>query len=172
MQFSPDGRRLLISDQECRACVWDIAGEKICWSGSYAKIAFAPDGATLVAEHNDLELLDAATGKVRSKLPPPENPGLGSNALVYSPEGDWIAVGRFDGTVYLYPTNGKPEISMRFTAVDPPRTVDPILDEIRFRQRPVSDLAFSRDGRWLCTGGTDGGLRDVGRSRRVPRYFG
>src|SRR5262249_45405052 len=65
MQFSPDGRRLLLSDRDARACVWDVAGAKVCWHARYAMCEFSPDGATVVGEALGWHVLDANTGKAR-----------------------------------------------------------------------------------------------------------
>jgi RNA polymerase sigma factor (sigma-70 family) len=162
MQFSPDGRRLLLSDHNSRACVWDLAGQKICWAAPFALCAFSPDGATVVGEHRGWHFRDAKTGKPCGKLALGERGFGGFRALAYSPDGQRIAAGHHDGTVHLcLPTASGPV--PQFKAVEEPRAMkDPILGALDGAKRqgaPVYALTFSRDGRWLCTTGLDGSLR-------------
>jgi RNA polymerase sigma factor (sigma-70 family) len=157
MQFSPDGRRLLLADQKGRACVWDLPSQKVCWDASFEICAFSSDGATVIGERYGWHVRDASTGKPCGKLALP--PG-DCHALACSPDGQRIAVSHHDGTVYLCPTTGAVS---QFKAFDRLKALDdPITGKFMRREREVGaaiELAFSPDGRWFCTTGTDGSLR-------------
>jgi RNA polymerase sigma factor (sigma-70 family) len=162
MQFSPDGRLLLLSDQQRRACVWDLAGEKVCWKAPFGLCAFSADGATVVGDVNGWQVRDAKTGKLVGKLALGDGGFGGFYALACSPDGQFIAAGRYNGTVTLCPTTATAAVAT-FKACDSPAyQKDPIvgfrLPEDR-EGAPIHALAFSPDGRWLCTSGADGSVR-------------
>jgi RNA polymerase sigma factor (sigma-70 family) len=179
LQISPDGRRLLISDSRCRACVWDLAGEKVCWHASFVICAFSADGATVVGQWNDgWHVRDANTGRPCGKLALDHGVFGGFYALACSPDGRRIAAGDHDGTVYLCPTAPGGPVS-QFKAADATRFVnDPVMGPVLLAVggigAPVHALAFSRDGRWLCTTGADGSLRvwEVATQAEVLRLPG
>lgn len=177
MRFSPDGQRLLIADHNYHARCWDIKGEKALWGGRSGRLAFAPDGKTVLTEFAgpELEVRDAASGKVRNKLRwtrnQPEFLG-GISTLAYSPDGQRIAVGIRTGAVYLCDARTGAEIT-HFQAVDAPK--GPFLEPGRKRfGLNVDDLNFSPDSRWLCTSGADGSVRlwEVATGREVLRRSG
>jgi WD40 repeat protein len=178
MHFSADGRRLLLSDQKGRACLWALVDEKVLWKALFALCAFSRDGATVVGERDGWHILDATTGKPLGKLPLAT--GLGFRAVVYSPSGRQIAVGGPDGTVSLCPTTQNGAVT-QFKAVDELKALkDPVLGPFLRREREggpgVDALAFSPDGRWLCTNGLDGSVRlwevaTLGEALRLPGHI-
>jgi RNA polymerase sigma factor (sigma-70 family) len=181
MQFSPDGARLLLLGRkglEGRACVWDLAGQKVCWHAPFALCAFSADGATVVGEREGWQVRDAKTGKPCGKLALGSGGFGGFQALACSPDGQRIAVGHHDGSVSLCPTTPKGAVA-HFRAVDVLKaSKDPILGVFLGRMgdgTPVHALAFSRDGRWLCTLGADGSVRlwevaTLGEVLRLPGH--
>jgi WD40 repeat protein len=179
MQFSPDGARLLLSDQKGRACVWDLASQKVCWDAPFALCAFSADGATVIGERDGWQVRDANTGKPCGKLALGPGGLGGFQALACSPDGQRIAVGHYDGSVSLCPTTPKGVVA-HFRAVDALKALkDPVLGALLRRRgegAAVHALAFSRDGRWLCTTGADGSVRlwevaTLGEVLRLPGHL-
>jgi len=73
VQFSPDGRGLLVADWSYGLRLWDTVARKELWRTEQAcqPSAFSPDGKTVAASLDggpEVILLDATTGKQRSRL--------------------------------------------------------------------------------------------------------
>src|SRR5262249_29578807 len=158
----PDGTRLLLSDSKGRACLWVLAEEKTSWHAPFAPCAFSPDGATVVGNGDGWHVWDATTGKPCGKLNRRNDDFGRVQALAYSPGGQRIAVGLEDATVYLCPTKTVRAIT-HFKAAEALKALKaPVLGAILRAQgegAAVHTLAFSPDGRWLCTSGVDGSGR-------------
>lgn len=102
--------------------------------------AFSPDGARFaVAEAGDtVEVFDVKFNKRITKKDFPSSADEGwIHSVRYSPDGRYLAVPRADGAIVLYRRNtDEQELLLKHTA-------------------KVNSLAFSADGRWLGSGGTD-----------------
>jgi RNA polymerase sigma factor (sigma-70 family) len=162
MRFSPDGRRLLVADSRYQARLWDLATGAVSWRGGFGARAFTADGKTVVSESGPyLRFLDAAGGKARAKVRlntgTPDNLGIIA-AITASPDGRRLAVGLHNGAVYLCDAHTGDEI-LHFQATDPPAREG--LDVMWWERvaAHVYGLAFSADGKWLCTSGADGSVR-------------
>jgi WD40 repeat protein len=142
--FSPDGARLAIAGLGLfHIEIWDTRSKKRISlyerpgnaTETLRSLAFAPDGKTLIVSTDDsIQFVDAATGKTTAETP--ERLVLG---LAVSPDGRWLATGRFDG-VTLWDL--------------PKRTKTP-------KQWPVAaaeSVEFSPDGRLLAAGSDDGSV--------------
>jgi WD40 repeat protein len=178
MRFSPDGRRLLIMDRNYRARLWELSSGSVCWKNAFGAAEFSPDGKTLAMVHVGpyLNLLDASNGKTRARLRlntnTPERVGS-APAIAFSPDGQRLALGM--NGVYVCDARTGAEIH-HFQAADLPKGIHEI--ERRMLQKTgdggVRGLAFSPDGRWLCTSGRDGSVRlwEVITGREVLRRDG
>jgi len=165
LQFSPDGRHLCVNDAKRQAGIWDLNTGKLLWKRRVSFTAFSPDGRTVTAWANELRFLDSATGEIRKSIvcdpSHPEN-ARSKEVFAYSPDGKRMAVTigkRFDmgrtGIMLLdleTQNLGKP-----FPAVDGKRGLPKFFPETA--GYTVNALAFSLDGKWLLSGGSDRTVR-------------
>jgi WD40 repeat protein len=156
--FSADGKFLAVSVRPVGTGVWEVATGKEVWHDpANGKVAFSPDGRTLVFGGFDklLRFRDAATGKVRLTLPV-ERPNEYIDALFFSPDGRTLATCHHGGTVYLRdPQTGAARQRLHgFTTV-------------------AWDGSFSPDGKWLAVAG-DRAIRvwEVATGAALARFEG
>ncbi|MEE8111061.1 MAG: hypothetical protein V3T44_08555, partial [bacterium] len=92
--------------------VWDLTRKggnlvqsMIGHEAAILRTAFSPDGKTLItaAEDARVKIWDAETRRERKGV---EGQSDWVMALTFDPEGDRLAVGRYDGSVSLYETAG------------------------------------------------------------------
>jgi WD40 repeat protein len=106
-------------------------------------LAFRPDGKTLAAAGGApamAAIWDLATHRRTALL----NYSNGAQGIAYSPNGRTIALGTWQGVVYLWDT---------WTHLGEVRAQD--LESWRAHRSAVADVAFSADGRTLATGSED-----------------
>ena len=104
--------------------------------GKFYAAAFTRDDRLLAVGGNaeSVLVLDAVTGNVRARLRPPAEAVI--SALEWSPGGDRLIAGCFDGRVFHYPKIA-PD-------VEPVLLPDP-------HGAPVAAARFSPDGKWMVT---------------------
>jgi WD40 repeat protein len=160
LAISPDGSQLALALGENTVQLWDVNTGKLFATltqpgegVTYQKLSYSPDSATLLAGFlNTITQWDVRSGKVTTF-----EPGCRGDAifdLAYSPDGKQLAIacGPVDnpvGFLVLWDVmNNRPVFRM---------------EEILQMQR----LAFSPDGAWLATGGSDGTVMfcDVAENR-------
>jgi RNA polymerase sigma factor (sigma-70 family) len=157
IHFSPDGRRLCVSDYPRQIRVIEVADGKLLWTGvgSLGEV-FSPDGATLLValDGPHLAVLDTATGKQRSKVKLdvdiPDNLGV-AHTFAFSPDGRRLAVALTGGTLLLCDGRTLQETKRLATGGDAAE------DDLKvfFGGKRVTQfhaLAFSPDGKWLAAG--------------------
>jgi WD40 repeat protein len=107
LSFSPDGRRLLLLDQQRGGGVqlWEVVSGGLCheWRGEGVNLEarFSPGGRVIAVrnEGEAVRLLDAATGRAFARLGAPSKRMGG---LAFSPDGKVLLSGQADGTVVLW----------------------------------------------------------------------
>jgi RNA polymerase sigma factor (sigma-70 family) len=180
LAFSPDGRTILYGGNGFRLC--DAVTGQVRWGrvSFFEAGTFSADGKTLLqASGQNLIYNDAATGEMQKsvplKTPAPPNNGICS-AMALAPDGRRLALGMQTGHVYFCDPNTGVEWK-RFPAADRPAKDAPergylTIDGVR--EGFVHRVAFSPDGRWLGTGGSEGDVRlwEVATCREVLRLKG
>jgi WD40 repeat protein len=104
--WSDDGALLASGDQGGKVFVWDSKGQALTpdgLKGMAYRLAFSPDGRRLAAVNREEVLLwDVAVGKEVLTLrgtPPRQTDGGFNPALVWSPDGRWLAATNWQGEV-------------------------------------------------------------------------
>jgi hypothetical protein len=180
--FSPDGRDVLYGGHlpmpGLRLC--DCVTGKVRWQNRkfFEGGTFSADGKTiLVVECQYLYFLGAASGAVQKEvqLSGPSNNSI-CCAMALAPDGRRLALGMQTGHVYFCDSRTGVELQ-RFHASDRPAKDAPdrgyfTIDGVR--EGFVNRVAFSPDGRWLGTGGSEGDVRlwEVATGREVLRLKG
>jgi WD40 repeat protein len=154
LAFSPDGRRLAVAGLAEGAFVklWDVEKQKLIEGkadlgeippelNGVRCLAFSPDGKLVAAVWGDakIRLFDGRTGEYRTLLEMELKPGsswIGVGGVAFSPDSKILASKGGDNTMVLWDlTEGKPR-----------RT-------LKGHKGEVDAIAFSRDERWIATGG-------------------
>ncbi len=171
--FAPDGRRLISTGNKGMVRVWDVASgrELHHMPGSFA-LAISPDGrhlATAPAGMMTVFVYDLTTGQETKRFAFPQDGMAAGSALLgglaFAPDGSSLAAVGFlrtlgppqDGIIKLWDLTG----SERVYSFDS-------------QKKPITNVAFSPDGRSLATGGLAGELIlwEVSSGRRRHAFAG
>jgi WD40 repeat protein len=158
LSYSPDGRYLVEASLKSGIRVHDLTStdpQRLLTARPSRRAVFSPDGRTIAAgpDHR-VTLWDAKTGDLLATLleadsaePDPVNGFSNLGALVFSPDGRWLAAGF--GALYSF-------------MPDAPQKVM-VFDVAKHKQHrtfatptQVSAVAFSADGKFLAAAGHNG----------------
>ncbi|HET6447397.1 MAG TPA: BTAD domain-containing putative transcriptional regulator [candidate division Zixibacteria bacterium] len=142
---SPDNNLLVTGGYDGMLKIWDInPGRELLTISAHDDqvydIAYSPDGLRLATAGFDgkAKLWDPATGLLVRSLPP-ENASSGLSSLDLSQDGEVMALGSWDGTVYV---------------------TDMATEQVRIslpaHMAPIIGMDLSADGKQLATAGWDG----------------
>ncbi|WP_170217283.1 helix-turn-helix domain-containing protein [Kutzneria buriramensis] len=141
--FSPDGHTIATTTGDGSVRLWDVASRTqvavLTGNAAITAVAFSPDGHTIATTTGDgsLRLWDVASGKQFGVLTGTAGPALD---VVFSPDGRTVAA-----------TSGADHTVMLWALQGPIITASPAA--------PVTQVTFSRDGRFLATAQQDGVVR-------------
>jgi WD40 repeat protein len=166
--FSPDGGRVVTAEvrhdsqgnPETTIRILDAAnGDEILRTVAglnvFAAPLFSPDGTQIVIAGDNVDILDAGTGREVTHVD-----AGGTSAAVFSPDGSRLATANdSEGNVWDL-SSGRSEI------------VDPEFKLLG--QAGMGGIDWSSDGRFLATGGNDGTARiwDAGNGSQLLRLAG
>ncbi len=171
--FSWDNTRVASGSLTGEVKIWEIAGDKSVrtlpgTAHPVSALAFNPFGTLLAVGTNDggVIVYDLASGKAVRTLPPlgsadprdRDREFTGIDALVFSPQGDMLAVGGLNETRVWAVANWQERATFTDTATFPNGT--------------VSRLQFLGDGRTLAVGSMDGRVRywDIMTRNKIQEY--
>ena len=144
---SPDGLMLASSGNDRAVQLRNLqTGERLpapqVFHGSIPVLAFSPDKRTLAVTTTEKTLLwDVRTASIRETLTPEGKP-LTMSALAFSPDGKWLAMGSYSGSIDLWDTATR-------------QTTRHLLHHPNGdgynNNYQIDALAFSPDGKWLAS---------------------
>jgi WD40 repeat protein len=171
--YAPDGEHLFVTMAGAPSMMVDLRNKEIKYrmalGTSSEVISFAPDGKTLVGCNHlfpDLRLYRASDGALlaalsRGTAPPKAEPLLEKTSprgtpfsVQFSPEGDFVAAGCDDGTVYLFDSNLEKEVGQLKIA------------------SAVRAIAYSKDGQLIAVASRDRVNLFDAHSRKLLRTLG
>jgi WD40 repeat protein/DNA-binding SARP family transcriptional activator len=151
LAFSPNGKLLAAGEVDVRVPrplrVWDVRRRTLtAFRGRTAAnlIAFSPDGGLIAAAATErgTDVRDVRTGRLVKRIGIGNLAGQGdfSRSVTFSPDGDLLFVGQYNGTGRLYSTETWQQVG---------RSLETHTARITFPE-------FSPDGRMLITAAADG----------------
>ena len=176
--LSPDGMRALTAGHDRVAKLWDAASGKllVTLDGHTDRVtaaAFSPDGKMVLTASWDgtARLWDTATGQLLRVLAGHTNR---VNLAMFSPDGTRVVTGGWDHTARIWALAAPPMLGTQAAQAQAPApapkdpraakdvkevkaaAVDTLPSVVLQHGTPLHSLAFSSDGRFIATGGTDG----------------
>jgi WD40 repeat protein len=145
LDFSLDGRLLASSGQDFTVRIWRVSDGHLMeiideGMAQVNSIAFAPNSQAIAwCEEDGTVRLRSLSGVWLQTL---KVSSFAATSLVFSPDGDWLAVGYADGIIRIWQVSDGTQ-----------------LQELHSHTQTVTSLSFSPDGNWLASGSKDNTLR-------------
>ncbi|MCP4582237.1 MAG: TIR domain-containing protein [candidate division Zixibacteria bacterium] len=109
LSWSPDSQKISSGCTENSAKIWEVENGKLIYElrsqkGWARHTAWSPDGQILATGSHEIYLWDPIGGRLKEKQPLDTNDSIDSNvfSLAWSPSSRMLAVGQFDGGVFLW----------------------------------------------------------------------
>jgi len=150
--FSPDGSVIAIATSDKLISLWNVNNGQLLFklfvptdSIGASKLAFSPDGHTLIASgYSAVWIWDLATKNLLATL---ENAGNNIASIALTPDGKLLAVSGWAGIDKLYEIN--------LWDIESQKQLTSLIGHTGW----IRKLAFSPDGRLLASGSVDGTVR-------------
>ncbi|MGD2079009.1 MAG: hypothetical protein PVH18_11540, partial [Chloroflexota bacterium] len=142
VNYNPDDSLIVSTGNDGTTRVWDVAtGSELLTISEYSggDAVFSPDGQfVIVTDDDEVAAFAAASGELVSSV---SGPGSTIGEMLFSPDGERLAASSYDGPIWIWNyANGQLDR-------------DPLL--ISGHNGQVLGVAFTADGRYLASGGTD-----------------
>jgi WD40 repeat protein len=146
-RFTPAGSRVvaitgLSGLARWNAATWSIEAETDTGLPLGRMSAVSPDGSTLITANDAGQVRFFSVSSLRERAPMSHAHSSVVSAIEFSPVGDIMATGGFDGSVRLWDWRA-----------------GTVLGVLKGHQGWIGSIAFSPDGRRLVTGGQDGTVK-------------
>jgi RNA polymerase sigma factor (sigma-70 family) len=178
IHFSPDGRLLAVGVYPEELRVIEVASGRVVWTAPGPHGAFTSDGKTLIvaAGSSRLTFIDLESWKNRSttllKSDRPDQEGFPFK-IAFPPDGRTLAV-IFDGGCLALCDGRTGEEKFRLVDYDEFNEELRVIRGAPDRKDRAEAIAFSADGKWLASGGSDAivSIWEAATGKEVLRLHG
>jgi WD40 repeat protein len=180
--FSPDGTKIVSGGFDSMVRLWDTQSQKLIGVVSAHKmnkdgqpvpyqvwsVAFDPHGTQVVSgsgfdldggnQNNLIQVWDIAPTLRSDGAPIQGQSGWNIFSVGFSPDGNQIVSGSFDGTVRLWDVGSRTEAVQPMSGDQNPIFSVAFANKLEGNQNWVQSVAFSPDDKWILSGSADGNL--------------